>query len=141
MVGAVFVGSTVMENAGSAATATPSETLMVTSSYTPTAVTDGVPLSRPVLALNDVQLGLPLIEYVSAWPSISLAEGRKRAAEIEAAAREEGIAQRTLYRAKEDLGVVSERAHLHLRRRLDRLGGRRLRGRGRGLVRLLGGAT
>jgi hypothetical protein len=46
------------------------------------------------------------------WLKQQLAEGKKRAAEIETAAKEAGIAQRTLYRAKEDLGLEAEQVRV-----------------------------
>src|SRR5262245_41457992 len=57
--------ATVIVNAGSDALALPSLTEMTTFEYVPAWAAVGVPVSRPVLVLNDAHAGLFAIEYVS----------------------------------------------------------------------------
>ena len=64
-----------MLNGGSDALAWPSLTLMRISTYSPTDDDDGVPVSRPVDALNDAQAGRLAMANVSVLPSGSEATG------------------------------------------------------------------
>ncbi len=72
-------------------------------------------LGRADVSANDLCAATPAAagnrprDRAKEWLREQLAGGKKRAAELEAAAKEAGIAQRTLYRAKDDLRVVSER--------------------------------
>ena len=62
-------------NAGSEALAVPSLTLIAMSANVPTFAAAGVPVRRPVVALNVAQLGRFAIANVSVPPSGSLAVG------------------------------------------------------------------
>lgn len=75
--GAWFVADfTLIENAGSDALDTPSETRMMMLLYFPMCDVDGVPPRRPDVLLNHAQAGLFEIEKVSVLPSGSEAVGR-----------------------------------------------------------------
>src|SRR5688500_2355597 len=76
IVGARFAASlTEIVNAGSAALAWPSLTLITTAANVPTFAAVGMPCSRPVLELNVAQLGRFAMLNVSVPPSGSLAVG------------------------------------------------------------------
>jgi hypothetical protein len=81
ILGGVLVGgatgnaATVILNAANAATAVPSLTLTTMFESTPTSLLAGVPLSRPVLVLNEIHDGLPLMENTSGFLSGSEADG------------------------------------------------------------------
>jgi hypothetical protein len=76
MDGGVFgAAATAMANTGNAAEAEPSETEMTTLPYGPTSLAAGVPERRPVVVLNEAQVGLLAIENESACPSGSDAVG------------------------------------------------------------------
>ena len=77
MVGALLAATTVIENAGSAVVAAPSDTEITMPVYEPTLAAVGVPLKRPVVELNVAHDGRFAIENVSVWPSGSEAVGVK----------------------------------------------------------------
>ena len=78
IVGARFGAElTVIVNAGNEALAVPSLTLIAILGNVPTFAVAGVPVSRPVVALNVAQLGRFAIANVSVPPSGSLAVGVK----------------------------------------------------------------
>ncbi len=68
---------TVMLNAGSVAVFLPSLTEMRICEYVPAEPSGGMPLSRPELAVNVAQDGLPLMLKTRLLPSGSLAVGWK----------------------------------------------------------------
>lgn len=67
--------TTLIAKAGSDLVAMPSLTLMTIFEYVPTCDEDGVPVSLPVLLLNEAQAGFILILKVSLLPSGSDAVG------------------------------------------------------------------
>jgi len=75
MTGARFAACTVIENAGSAAVAVPSDTAIAIFEVVVASLAAGVPLNRPVVLLNAAHDGLFAIENVSVWPSGSDAVG------------------------------------------------------------------
>ena len=77
IVGAWFSGSVdVIENVGSELVLAPSVTEMPMPEYVAAVPEGGVPLNRPVLALNPAPAGLLATANVSAWPSGSDAASR-----------------------------------------------------------------
>ena len=77
IIGAWFNAATVIENAGKAALAAPSDTLIRILPEGPAEPVPGVPASWPLAVLNDAQVGLPAIENASDCPSGSDALGTK----------------------------------------------------------------
>src|SRR5262245_19356494 len=75
MLGARCAAFTAIEKAGIAAVSLPSLTAMAMSMYSPAAAAPGVPLSRPLAALNEAQGGLLAMLNVSVCPSGSDAVG------------------------------------------------------------------
>jgi hypothetical protein len=76
MTGTRFAAAcTVIENTGSVAVALPSDTAMAMLEYVAASPAAGVPLNRPVDALNAAHDGLLTIANVSVWPSGSDAVG------------------------------------------------------------------
>ena len=75
IVGATFAAVTAIENAGNAAVAWPSLTLIRMLVKVPTFVAPGVPCSAPVFALNVAHAGRFAIVNVNALPSASVAVG------------------------------------------------------------------
>src|SRR5688572_4784406 len=75
IVGGVFDDATVIANAGSAADALPSLTLMTMLLYVRMWEAPGVPCSAPVLTLNVAHVGRFAIANVNALPSKSAAVG------------------------------------------------------------------
>src|SRR6187551_3886801 len=75
MMGAWLAALTTIENVGSAASNFPSLTAILMPTCSPSAAAPGVPLSRPVVELNEAQGGLLTMLNVNAWPSGSDAVG------------------------------------------------------------------
>jgi hypothetical protein len=75
VLGGVGTALTVMANAGSETTVVPSLTLITIFEKVPTFALDGVPLSKPVVVLNEVHEGAPVIEKTKVFWSASAADG------------------------------------------------------------------